>query len=132
MRTTPSTITVTTSSPIPHSTSALIGSRPGRQPAEVPAAERARTAERGGLEHFGCRGRKEVMAHDLAEVGRDPHLHDEVTRIRVTAQGEVDAGRAILLPGVEITRTARDVHWAMRDGHAVAAHQLEVTASGVV
>src|SRR5262249_9753696 len=67
-----------------------------RQTAQVRAPECPRAAERRGLEHLPRGSGRQIVAHDLAEIGRDAHLHDEIARIRVAAQGHVDAGRAIL------------------------------------
>src|SRR5262249_46159493 len=101
-----------------------VGLRPRRQPPEIVAAERARATQRGGREYIGGRGCAEIAAGDLAEVGRRAHLHDHVARIGVAAECDVDAGIAIALPRVQRAAAPRDVHRAVRNGYAVASHQL--------
>src|SRR5439155_3348622 len=106
-----------------------IGAGARREPAEVVAPERAGASERGRLEHLGGRGRRQVAARHLAEIGRGPHLHDQVAGIGVGTEGEVDAGGTVARPRVERPRAPRDVHRAVRDGDTVAAHDLDVVAA---
>src|SRR5207237_6963790 len=108
-----------------------VGLGAGSQATEILTPERAGAAERRRLEHLRGRRAQEVLAHDLAEVGRHAHLHDEVARIGVAAEGQIDARGAVFLPGGERERTARAVSRGVRPGTAVAPHQLEVAAARI-
>src|SRR5580693_6190009 len=149
----PSTMTVSTSSPIPHSTRLLIGSRTGpirRLPrpersmttmsALAPGASRPRSSrpsERAppkvaASNTSAAEAAARSSARNLAEIGGDPHLHDHVARVGVGAERDVDASLAVALPGIEKARPPRDVDRAVRHGAAVRSHDLEIAAAGIV
>jgi hypothetical protein len=103
-----------------------VGLGPRRQPAQVVAAQRAGAAQRDGREDVGGGGHREVALDDLAEVGRPPHLADEIARVGVGAEPHVDAGRAVLRERLQRVAAPGEHQRAVGDGGAGAGQDLEI------
>src|SRR6266540_2453007 len=110
----------------PHVDQYDVGFRPGREAAEVVARERPGAAEGGGREDLGGGGGGEVALDDLAEIRGPAHLADEVSRVGVGAEADVDAGPAELRERLQRVAAPGEDEQAVRDGGAGAGQDLEV------
>ena len=79
-----------------------VGLRSRRQPAEVVAPEMARAAERGGVEDVLRPPDPEALVGHPAHQRGPAHLVDEILRVGVGAERQVDPQRAVALERLEL------------------------------
>ena len=109
-----------------------IGLRARRQPAEVVAPEVARAAERGGVEDVLRSAHPEASVGHAAHQGGPAHLVDEVLRVRVGAERDVDPERAIALERLELHAHLGVLVGRVNDRHAAVGEELQVVRVRVV
>src|SRR5438046_2519566 len=114
----------------PHVDQHDVGLRSRREPAQVVAAQRASPAEGGRREDVGSGAEREVVLDDLAEVGRPAHLADEVARVGVGAEADVDPGLPELCERLQGVAAAGEHERAVGDRGAALSEDLEIPPGG--
>src|SRR2546427_8539018 len=110
----------------PHVDQHDVGLRSRREPAQVVAAQRASPAEGGRREDVGSGAEREVVLDDLAEVGRPAHLADEVARVGVGAEADVDPGQPELCERLQRVAAPGEHERAVGDRGAALSEDLEI------